>query len=102
MLRNGVIKAVTRVLRSSSRLEPDQTDLASIDPTFRPIVETLGSGTYYVEALEEQVPVGKLISDPGLLDDARKFMRRKGLECLAEAERLDALYEAVTAPTPAV
>jgi hypothetical protein len=35
-----------------------------------------------------------------LLEDARRSMRRKALECLAEADRLYALYAAVTA-TPA-
>ena len=40
--------------------------------------------------------VPDLIAEPDLLDDARRFMRRKGLECLAEANRLDALYTAVT------
>ena len=40
------------------------------------------------------------IADLDLLEDARRAMRRKALECLAEADRLDALYAAVTA-TPA-
>ncbi len=39
-------------------------------------------------------------ADPALLAEARRSMRRKALECLAEADRLDALYAAVTA-TPA-
>ena len=32
-----------------------------------------------------------------LLTDARRAMRRKALECLTEADRLDALYAAATA-----
>ena len=40
------------------------------------------------------------IADLDLLEDARRSMRRKALECLAEADRLDALYGAVTS-TPA-
>jgi hypothetical protein len=36
------------------------------------------------------------IADLGLLEDARRAMRRKALECLAEADRLDALFVAVT------
>jgi hypothetical protein len=43
---------------------------------------------------------GEHIADLDLLEDARRSMRRKALECLAEADRLDALYAAVTA-TPA-
>ena len=34
--------------------------------------------------------------DLALLEEKRRAMRRKGLECLAEADRLDALYAAVT------
>jgi hypothetical protein len=39
-------------------------------------------------------------ADLDLLEYARRAMRRKALECLAEADRLDALYGAVTS-TPA-
>jgi hypothetical protein len=41
------------------------------------------------------------IGDRDLLEDARRAMRRKALECLAEADRLDALYAAVTSKDPA-
>jgi hypothetical protein len=41
------------------------------------------------------------IADPDLLEEARRSMRRKALEYLAEADRLDALYEAVTSEDPA-
>jgi hypothetical protein len=35
--------------------------------------------------------------DRALLEERRRAMRREALECLAEADRLDALYAAVTA-----
>lgn len=35
-----------------------------------------------------------------LLTDARYAMRRKALECLAEADRLDALFAAITSSDP--
>ena len=35
-----------------------------------------------------------------LLTDARHAMRRKALECLAEADRLDALFAAITSSDP--
>ena len=50
-----------------------------------------------MESAEEYVAIPALIAEPELLDDARRFMRRKGKECLDEADRLDALYVAVTA-----
>jgi hypothetical protein len=49
-----------------------------------------------VESADEYVDVPSLIAEPALLNDARKFMRRKGEECLAEAKILDELYAAVT------
>ena len=94
MLRNGVIAAVRRVLTQEDS-GPDQMDLSEVDDSFRPIVAKLGRRSYHVEALEELVPITTLIANPDLLDDARKFMRRKGQECIAEADRLDELYEAV-------
>jgi hypothetical protein len=96
MLRNGVIAAVKRVLKQDDS-GSEQLDLSNVDESFRPIVAKLGSHSYHVEALEERVPIATLIANPDLLDDARKFMRRKGEECLAEAERLDQLYNAVMA-----
>ena len=95
MLRQGVIGTVTKILRGAA---PDerQMDFASIDPRFQSICAELKSQAYYVEAIGEQVAVADLIADPQMLDDARKFMRQKGLECLEEASRLDRLYNAVT------
>ena len=39
---------------------------------------------------------GNPTDDPALLDEMRRFMRRQALDHLAEADRLDALYAAVT------
>lgn len=95
MLRNGVKSAVSDVIRKSKPATDDQIDFAELSADFADLVRPLGSKTYFVEQLGEQVPVGELIDNPSLLDDARKFMRRKGIECLEEAARLDALYLAV-------
>ena len=40
-------------------------------------------------------------ADPDLLAEARRSMRRKALDYLAEADRLDALYAAATSKNPA-
>jgi hypothetical protein len=74
----------------------NQTDFADRCDAFAPLVSDLRSKSYFVESAEEYVAVPNLIEDPELLNDARRFMRRKGRECLAEADRLDALYLAVT------
>lgn len=95
MLRDGVILATKRVLRQI----PDddaQHDFAEIDPRFHDAVNELGSKLYYVEALQEYVPVPRLIAEPALLNDARGYMRQKGIECIREADRLDRLYTTVT------
>jgi len=63
-------------------------------------VKDLRSKSYFVESAEEYVAVPDLIVEPDLLDDARRFMRRKGVECLTEADRLDALFAAVTSSDP--
>jgi hypothetical protein len=77
--------------------DDNQADFASIAPEFGAYVEKLKKARYYVEAVAEYVSVADLIAEPEFLDDARKHMRRKGEECLAEAEQLDQLYHAVTA-----
>ena len=84
-----------RILRNRRDLER-QSDFADRCDAFAPLVSDLRSKSYFVESAEEYVAVPDLIAEPDLLDDARRFMRRKGLECLAEANRLDALYTAVT------
>jgi hypothetical protein len=97
MLRTGVNDAVRGVLKTV----PDerQIDFAQVDPQFRTILKRIGlkNVRYYVESLGAHVPVPELMGKPSLLDDARKYMRRKGEECIAEATRLDELYAAVIA-----
>lgn len=95
ILRKGAISEVTRILKDTT--DPNgQGDFADIDPAFHPLVKPLRSRTYYVESAGEYVSVPMLIADPALLDDARRYMRRKGEECIAEADRLDELFAAVT------
>ena len=100
ILRTGCISEVKRVLRSVPQ-EEGQTRFDEIDPSFRPWVEPLQRPSYYVPEREEEVPVAELIAAPDDLDAARRFLRRKGMECLAEADRLDLLYQAVLAQGPA-
>lgn len=99
MLRNGVIAFIKRIIREKDKERPDAAtiDMAEIEPSFRPYVEALDDDAYYVEQCESHLTVRELIDDPALLDDARKFMRKKGDECHAKADKLDALYEAVMA-----
>jgi hypothetical protein len=95
MLRIGIISEVKRILRNRHDVVT-QTDFADRCDAFAPLVRDLRSKSYFVESAAEYVAVSDLIEDPDLLNDARQFMRRKGRECLAEADRLDALYTAVT------
>ena len=95
MLRTGIISEVKRILRNRDD-GLGQGDFADRCDAFAPLVRDLRSKSYFVESAAEYVVVPDLIAEPDLLDDARQFMRRKGLECLAEADRLDALYAAVT------
>lgn len=94
ILRTGCISEVKRVLRAVPQDE-QQAGFDEIDASFRPYVEPLQRPSYYVPEREEEVPVAELIAAPDELDSARRFMRRKGMECLAEADRLDLLYQAV-------
>ncbi|MBW6494540.1 MAG: hypothetical protein K0B16_08290 [Burkholderiaceae bacterium] len=96
MLRTGIITEVKRILRNQNDVL-GQSDFSAISETFAPFVQDLRSKSYFVESAEEYVAIPDLIAEPDLLDDARRFMRRKGKECLNEADRLDALYVAVTA-----
>lgn len=94
MLRKGVIAAVKDVLASPGS-HVAQVDFASINAAFAPTVRTLKRPSYFVESRGEYVSVADLIEEPALLNDARSFLRRKGDECLAEADRLDQLYREV-------
>ena len=96
MLRTGIITEVKRILRNQED-GLGQGDFCEVSETFAPLVRALRSKTYFVESAQEYVGIPDLIAEPDLLDDARRFMRRKGIECLAEADRLDALFAAVTA-----
>lgn len=95
MLRTGIVAEVKRILRDCADVSA-QRDFAEMTRHFAPLVRNLKSKTYFVEGAQEYVSVPDMIAAPDLLDDARKFMRRKGIECLAEADRLDALFAAVT------
>lgn len=96
MLRKGCIVEAKRVLRA---VGPDeqQHDFEQIDPAFRSLVRELRRPAYHVESVDQEVVVSELIAKPWQLNEARRFMRRKGEECIAEAERLDELYAAVMA-----
>lgn len=99
MLRTGIITEVKRILRTQDDAV-GQADFADVCKAFAPLVKGLRSKSYFVESAEEYVAIPDLIAEPALLDDARRFMRRKGKECLDEADRLDALYAAVTSDDP--
>lgn len=99
MLRRGIISEVKRILRAAGE-DADQHDFSQIDPVHWDAVRELKSRSYFVEGTDEYVSVPRLINEPDLLDDARRFMRKKGLECIAEANRLDDLYLAVTDESP--
>jgi hypothetical protein len=96
ILRNGLINEVNRIISKCAPAGAEQIDMAEKFPGFGDIIRSLKSRAYYVVALGEKVPVENLINSPELLDDARKHMRQKGEECLAEADTLDQLYIAVT------
>ncbi|MDA0341181.1 MAG: hypothetical protein O3B74_06240 [Proteobacteria bacterium] len=94
MLRTGCISEVKRVLHAP---HPDdcQVDFAEVDPSFMPLVKRLQRPSYFVPNLDMELTVADLIANPSHLDAARCFIRSKGMECLAEADRLDRLYQAV-------
>ena len=96
-LRRGLISHISRYLRRINAAA-GQIDLSDVHESFRPIAHRLKSSAYYVPSLEEYVPIGGLISCLRHLDEARAFMRAKGVECIAEARTLDQLYEAATDP----
>lgn len=94
MLRKGVIAEIKRIIRNEIPTD-EQRDFSDIEPNFTPIVRRLKSNAYYVEGLQEYCSIPELIENRVLLDDARKHLRKKGEECLADAAVLDELYEAV-------
>lgn len=92
MLRTGVIQAVTRYIRKL-RTDARQRTFNDIAPDVMPFVEKLASASYYVPGDAEYVGLPDLCFDLERLDQARRYMRQKGLEVLSEATRLDELYE---------
>lgn len=102
IFRTGLVADVTHVLKSLQS-SAAQADFSDIDGAFQEQVKPLKSTTYTVPSIGVRVAVSDLIRMPSYLDEARRFMRQKGEECIDEAKRLDALYEAVTgtAPKPA-
>lgn len=97
IFRNGVLGQVRKVL--SAKVEDEgQMSIFDIAPALRPAAEGLKRGAYYVESLDEFVLVPRLVRELHLLDDARRYMRRKGEETLAEADALDQLYKAAASP----
>jgi len=86
MLRTGIISEVKRILRNRDD-GLSQLDFAEVWGAFAPLVKKLRSKSYFVESAQVYVGIHALIAEPELLDDARQFMRRKGIECLGEANR---------------
>lgn len=99
IFRRGLIQFVSRYLRKH-KINPTQADFGDIAPEFLPLTAALKSTTYSVPSLGEVVEIADLIRAPEMLDEARKFMRTKGMECLSEAKALDLLYEAVVGSSP--
>ena len=100
MLRTGIITEVKRILRNAGPMVWGRPISRMSATSFAPLMKDLRSKTYFVEGAAEYVAIPDLIAEPELLDDARRFMRRKGKECLDEADRLDALFAAVTSNDP--
>lgn len=97
MLRDGVKNAVAKYIRKPPA-EDRQRNFNDIADEFMPLVEKLGSVAYFVPdetGAGEYVGVPDLCYDRDALDAARRFMRLKGEETLAEADRLDDLFEAI-------
>ena len=92
MLFEGVKGAVSRYIRKRSVMVADQPTFDGWDEAVREAAAELKSSAYTVPSTGEAVSVARLVANPDLLDEARKFMRQKGMECLAEAKRLDDLY----------
>ncbi len=95
IFRDGVVGAIKKLIRRGPS-DVTQRDFVDICEEFAAASE-LKSRAYFVPQIAEYVSIPRLVSDPELLDGARRFMRQKGEECIAEANRLDRLYEAVMA-----
>jgi len=91
-----VTSEVRTIIRSHVGGDESLLDFSEVCKQF-PIVEKLNNRSYYVESLEQYLPIEALVADPPRLDEARALLRRKGEQCLQEAQRLDVLYESVLA-----
>lgn len=95
LLREGVKGAVVKYIRRPVKDDRQRT-FNDIAEDVMPFVEPLQSVAYYVpgeDGIGEYVGIPDLCHDLARLDAARKFMRLKGMETLAEADQLDRLYE---------
>lgn len=96
MFRDGVKNHVAKYIRKPGQDER-QRSFNDIAEEFMPLVEVLGSVAYFVPSQTggEYIGIPDLCHDREALDAARKFMRMKGEETLAEADRLDQLFNAI-------
>lgn len=99
ILRNGLIAHVARVLRGTGG-GVGQSDLAEVEASFGAYIKPLKSGSYFVPSREEYVSVADLIATPSEMKEAETALRRHGLDCIAEADRLARLHDAVTGNEP--
>jgi len=96
MFRTGVVNKVSEILKKSKG-PCGQIDFKEIDEEFRRVLKRLklNSNAYYVESVGQYVEVQGLIAEPDMLDEAEQHLRRKGEECIAEADKLAALKRAL-------
>jgi hypothetical protein len=99
VLRTGVVVFVRAYLKGEGERVTAADDATAgmweIAPGFQEVAAQLTHGEYYVPSVADFVPKGKLIALPALFDEARKFIRSKGDECIAEADRMDIAYAAL-------
>lgn len=91
----GSVRAYLKHTASPSTVDPDT--FFARHPELFPFIERLSHTSYYTPAQDEYVSIYALCENPEMLDSARRFMRQKGVEVLAEADLLDELYDAVKA-----
>ena len=100
ILRNGLIAHVARVLKASTP-QVAQKDFAALETSFGEYIKPLKSQSYFVPSRSEYVSVPDLIARPEQIKEAAAALRQHGEDCIAEAVRLDRLFEAVTGTEPA-
>lgn len=99
ILRNGLIAHVARVLKGSAP-GVSQSDFSALEATFGEYIKPLKNQSYFVPSRQEYVGIGSLIASPDELKEAEAALRAHGNDCIAEADRLALLHEAVTGATP--